>query len=89
MRDFGLSDVPCCQGHTLHSHTRIIKYLLSMNKKRRAVLIHKLVAAIGVDMSHFCAVNVERCPVLINPQASRVHSWASPQDMSERSRTGT
>lgn len=89
MRDFCLCNALCCQGHTLHSQIGIIKYLLSMNKKRRAVLVHELVAAVGIDMSHFCAVNVERRPVLINPQASRVHSWASPQDVSEGSRTGT
>lgn len=53
-----------------------------MDKKRRAVLVHELVAAIGVDMSHFCAVNVEGHLVLINSQSSRVHGLASAQDVS-------
>lgn len=60
-----------------------------MDKKRCAVLVYKLVAAVGVDMSYFCAVNVEGHLVLIDSQAFRVHRWASTQDMSERSRTGT
>lgn len=68
---------------------KLFQYLTSMDKKRCAVLVYKLVAAVGVDMSHFCAVNVERHPVLINSQAFRVHSWVSTQDISERSRTGT
>lgn len=71
------------------SKIKIIKYLLSMDKKRCAVLVYKLVAAIGVDMSHFGAVDVEGHPVLINSQSFRVHGWAFTQDMSERSRAGT
>lgn len=78
----------CCKRHNLHSEIEIIKYLLSTDKKRRAVLVYKLVAAVGVDMSHFCAVNVKGHLVRINSQSSRVHGWASTQDLSEGSRTG-
>lgn len=67
--------------------TTLTKYLLGMNKKRRAVLVHKLIAAIGVNMSHFCAVNVERHPLLINPQSSRIHGRTSAQDLPERSQS--
>lgn len=54
-----------------------------MDKERSAVLVYKLVAAIGVDMSHFCAVNIEGRPVLINSQSFRVDSWMSTEDISE------
>lgn len=66
----------------------LIKYLLSTDEKRCAVLVYKLVAAVGINMGHFCAVNVEGHPVLINSQTFRVHGWTS-QDMSERSGTKT
>lgn len=56
---------------------KLIQYLVSVDKKRRAVLIYKLVAAVSVDMSHFCAVNVEGHLVLINSLSFRVHSWMS------------
>lgn len=62
-------------------------YLLRMDKIRCAVLVYKLVAAVGVDMSHFRAVNVEGHLILINPHSFRVHSWESFQNMSERSST--
>lgn len=54
-----------------------------MDKERCAVLVYKLVAAVGVDMSHFCAVNIEGRPVLINSQSFRVDSWMSTEDISE------
>ncbi len=92
MRDF--CDLEICVyampsvAQDINSKMKIIKYLLSVDKKRCAVLVYKLVAAVGVDMSHFCAVDVEGHPVLINSQSFSIHGWAFTQDMSERSRTG-
>lgn len=74
--------------YAIPSDAKDITYLLTVDKKRCAVLVYKLVAAVGVDMSHFCAVNVEWHLVLINSQSFRVHSWVSTQDMSARGRTG-
>lgn len=58
-------------------------HLLRVHKKRSAVLVDKLVAAIGVDICHFCAVDVKGRPVLTD------HGWTSLQDLSERIRSGT
>jgi len=66
-----------------------ITNLLSADKQRCAVLVYELVAAVGVDMSHFCAVNVERRLVLINSHSFREHGWTSTQAMPERSTTST
>lgn len=77
----------CFKRQNLLSEMKIIKYLLSTDKNRCAVLVYKLVAAVGVDMSHFCAVNVKGRLVLINSQPSRAHGRPSTQDLSERSRT--
>lgn len=73
--------------HNQLSEIKMIAYLLSMDKNRCAVLVYKLVAAVGVDVSHFRAVNVKGRLVLINSQPSRVHGRAFTQDLSERSRT--
>lgn len=63
-----------------------MKYLFSTDKNRCAVLVYKLVAAIGVDMSHFGAVNIKGHLVLVNSHIFMVHSWLSTQGLSERSR---
>lgn len=59
-----------------HSDIIIIKYLLGVNKQRCGVLVNELIASIGVDMSHLCAVDVKRHLVLRDLCAFRVHGWA-------------
>lgn len=59
-----------------HSDIIIIKYLLGVDKQRCGVLVNKLVASIGVDMSHLCAVDVKRHLVLRDLCAFRVRGWA-------------
>lgn len=51
-------------------------HLLGVDEQRCGVLVNKLIASIGVDMSHLCAVDVKRHLVLRDFCASRVHGWA-------------
>lgn len=64
----------------------LFSYLLVANKTRCAVLVHQLVAAICVNMAHFCAVNIQRHSLLINPQSFGIQSWTTTQDSSEGSK---
>lgn len=57
-----------------------------MDKQRCGVLVNKLVASIGVDMSHFCAVDVKRHLVWRNSRSSRVHDWVMIKNFSEMKR---
>lgn len=66
---------------------RVHWYLVITDKNRRTVLVHKLIAAISVNVSHFCAVYVERHPFLINPQVFWMKNGASSQAFSERGET--
>lgn len=66
---------------------RVHWYLVITDKNRRTVLVHKLIAAISVNVSHFCAVYVERHPFLINPQVFWMKNRGSSQAFSERGET--
>lgn len=65
-----------------HSDVTIIKYLLGVDEQRCGVLVNKLIASIGVDMSHLCAVDVKWHLVLRDFCASRVHGWSLIQSFS-------
>lgn len=61
-----------------------IRYLLGINKDRGRVLVHQLVAAVGVNMRHFCAVDVQGHLVLINPRFFWVPGRTLNQGPSEK-----
>lgn len=61
-----------------------IRYLLGINKDRGRVLVHQLVAAVGVNMRHFCAVDVQGHLVLINPRFFWVPGRTLTQGLSEK-----
>lgn len=61
-----------------------IWYLLGINKDRGRVLVHQLVAAVGVNMRHFCAVDVQGHLVLINLCFFRIPGRTLTQGLSEK-----